>query len=296
MKISSLKHFFSSAFKSLIRNRTLSGASIITVTLTSFLFGILLLTMMNANGLIKNVESKIEIEIFLNDDATVENKMDLETKLNSIESVNEIVFVTKEDALNEFKRQLGEDNQGLIQGFEENNPLPESYVVKVASGDAIKDIITEIDGMIGIKKVKDDVELVNQITSFTNGMKLVGAIIMIILMPVSLFLIMNTIKLAVFSRRKEIGIMKYVGATDAFIRWPFVIEGMIIGFLGTGIAVILLNNVYILVFNKLTGMVKGGTMIMPNQILTSVTIYFLIGGCFIGILGSMLSLRKFLKV
>ena len=296
MKISSLKHFFSSAFKSLIRNRTLSGASIITVTLTSFLFGILLLTMMNANGLIKNVESKIEIEIFLNDDATVENKMDLETKLNSIESVNEIVFVTKEDALNEFKRQLGEDNQGLIQGFEENNPLPESYVVKVASGDAIKDIITEIDGMIGIKKVKDDVELVNQITSFTNGMKLVGAIIMIILMPVSLFLIMNTIKLAVFSRRKEIGIMKYVGATDAFIRWPFVIEGMIIGFLGTGIAVILLNNVYILVFNKLTGMVKGGTMIVPNQILTSVTIYFLIGGCFIGILGSMLSLRKFLKV
>jgi cell division transport system permease protein len=274
----------------------LSGASIITVTLTSFLFGILLLTMVNANGLIKNVESKIEIEIFLNDDATIENKMDLETKLNSIDSVNEIIFVTKDEALEEFKEQLGEENEGLIQGFDESNPLPESYIVKVSSGDVIKDIIAEVDGMTGIKKVKDDVQLVNQITSFTNGMKLVGAIIMIILMPVSLFLIMNTIKLAVFSRRKEIGIMKYVGATDAFIRWPFVIEGMIIGLFGTGIAVLLLNNLYILVFNKLTGMIKGGTMIAPDQILTSVTIYFLIGGCFIGILGSMLSLRKFLKV
>ncbi|GAA0177623.1 permease-like cell division protein FtsX [Clostridium sediminicola] len=296
MKISSIKHFFSSAFKSLVRNKTLSIASVITVTLTLFLFGVLLLVMVNASGLVKDIESKIELQVFLNEDASVSEKMEIEKKLKLNEHVKEVAFVTKEEALEEFKEQLGEENKELVQGFDESNPLPESYVIKVDKPESIELIAGDIKDMAGIKQIEDDVDLVNQITSFTNGIKWVGILIIIILVPVSLFLIMNTIKLAVFSRRKEIGIMKYVGATDAFIRWPFVIEGLIIGLLGSLISVLLLNNIYFAVFNKLSGVVRGGNIIAPNTILFQLTIGFVLGGCVIGILGSMLSLRKFLKV
>lgn len=296
MKISSIKHFFSSAFKSLVRNKTLSIASVVTVTLTLFLFGVLLLVMVNANGLIEDIESKIELQVFLNEDASISEKMEIEKKLKLNEHVKEVSFVTKEEALEQFKDQLGEENKELVQGFEESNPLPESYVIKVDTPESIELIAEDVKDMTGIKQIEDDVDLVNQITSFTNGIKWVGILIMIILIPVSLFLIMNTIKLAVFSRRKEIGIMKYVGATDAFIRWPFVIEGLIIGLLGSLISVLLLNNIYFAVFNKLSGVVRGGNIIAPNTILFQLTFWFVLAGCIIGILGSILSLRKFLRV
>lgn len=296
MKISSIKHFFSSAYKSIVRNKTLSIASIITVTLTLFLFGVLLLVMVNANGLVKDIESKIELQVFLNEDVSVSQKMEIEKKLKLNEHVKEIIFITKEDALDEFKEQLGEENKELVQGYEENNPLPESYVIKVDSPKSIEIIAEDIKNMDGIKQIEDDVELVNQISSFTNGIKWVGIVIIVILIPVSLFLIMNTIKLAVFSRRKEISIMKFVGATDAFIRWPFVIEGLIIGFLGSLMSVLLLNNIYFAIFNKLSGAVKGLDIIEPNAVLLQLSVCFVLGGCAIGILGSVLSLRKFLKV
>ena len=107
---------------------------------------------------------------------------------------------------------------------------------------------------------------------------------------------MNTIKLAVFSRRKEIGIMKFVGATDSFIRWPFIIEGLIIGFLGSLTSVLLLNNIYFAIYNRLAGAIKGLDLIAPSAILFQLTLWFVVGGCAIGIIGSVLSLRKFLKV
>ncbi len=296
MKSSSVKHFAKSAWKSIVRNSTLSIASIVTVALTSFLFSVLLLTLLNTNNIVKDVESKVELEIFLEQDVTSTQKINIDKILKENTHIVSIEFIDKSKALDKFQEQLGEDNDALVEGFEEENPLPESYIIRVDEINSIELVAEEFDEVDGVKKIDDNIEIVNKISSFTSGIKWIGAAILIILIPVSVFLIMNTIRLAVFSRKKEIGIMKFVGATDAFIRWPFIMEGMFIGVVGSLISVILMNYSYIFVFNRFDKIIEGINLISPHYVQLNLSILFLLCGAFIGIVGSILSIRKFLRV
>ena len=142
-------------------------------------------------------------------------------------------YEKKEKALEKYKEQLGEENKDLLQGLDKKNPLPESYIVKVNNADITKDVVESMKDKQGIDHVVANKELIDRIDAFTKGIRWIGIAAFVILVPISLLLIGNTIKLAVYSRKKEIGIMKYVGATDGFIRWPFIIEGVIIGLAGS---------------------------------------------------------------
>ncbi|WP_461205924.1 permease-like cell division protein FtsX [Clostridium sp. DL1XJH146] len=296
MKSSSVKHFVKSAWKSIVRNSTLSIASIVTVSLTLFLFSMLLLTLLNTNNIVKDVESKVELEIFLEDDATSEQKVNIDKILKEDIHIVSIEFIDKSKALEKFQEQLGEDNDALVQGFEEENPLPESYIIRVDDINSIELVAEEFNEVDGVKKIDDNIEIVSKISSFTSGIKWIGAGILIILIPVSIFLIMNTIRLAVFSRKKEIGIMKFVGATDVFIRWPFILEGMFIGFVGALVSVLFMNYAYVFVFNRFDNIIEGVNLINPNYVHFNLTILFLLSGTLIGVIGSVFSIRKFLKV
>ncbi|MCY6371275.1 permease-like cell division protein FtsX [Clostridium ganghwense] len=296
MKISTLKYFSIDALRSLKRNKTLSAASIITVALTLFMFGIFLLTMLNASRIVRNVESKLEVQVFLKEEVSGSDKTSIEETVKAIDGVVEVKFETKEQALEKFKEQLGEKNKDLLQGFDKENPLPESYIVKVKSPEIVETVVSKTENKSGVKEVAANRDLVDRIASFTNGIKWLGIAALVILIPISLLLIGNTIKLAVYSRKREIGIMKFVGATDGFIRWPFIIEGVTIGLVGSLISTILLNYSYKFAYHKLSSAIGMLNLVSPAYVVGNVLWIFVLAGIIIGGLGSIISIRKFLRV
>ncbi|GAA0716574.1 permease-like cell division protein FtsX [Clostridium malenominatum] len=296
MKISSIKHFITDALKSLKRNRTISFASAATVAATLFILGVFLLAALDVKQVIKDVESKVEIKVFLSEDITIGQEKELKDKFSTISDIKEIKYESKEDAIKKFKEQLGEDNESLVEGLEKRNPLPNSYILKVNSPEAVTGVVEQIKDIEGISQIQEGRKVVDTIIKITNTIKWAGIAMFIVLIGVSLFLIGNTIKITVYSRRKEIGIMKFIGATDWFIRWPFIIEGMIIGLSGAVIGCILLYYTYSLIYSKITSAMFMIKLVGPSFVLSTISWQFILLGMIIGALGSILSIRKFLAV
>ncbi len=296
MKISTVKYFIIDALKSLKRNKTVSMASVATVAATLFILGVFLLIVFNVNAGVQELGAKLEVKIYLKDSVTISDKSAIERAVSKVQGVSEVKFEDKGDALNKVKQQFGPDDKSLVQGFEKQNPFPNAYVVKVDNPEVVSNVVKAANGLKGIDKVKDVREVVDKIIKITDTLKIIGLVLFIILVSVSLFLIGNTIKLTVYSRKKEIGIMKFVGATDWFIRWPFIIEGMILGMSGAIISTGVLYYAYKLVFEKYTSAVLGITLMNPHFILSTTLWQFMLGGLVIGAIGSSISIRKFLIV
>ncbi|MBU3097946.1 MULTISPECIES: permease-like cell division protein FtsX [Clostridium] len=294
MKISTIKYFIMDALKSLKRNKTVSIASVATVAATLFILGVFLLIVFNVNAGVQELGAKLEATVYLKDNITIADKSAVERTLNGVEGVSSIKFEDKNDALNNAKKQFGKENESLTKGMEK--VFPTAYVVKVEKPEMISNVVKAATGLKGIEKIKDGREIVDKVIKITNTLKIVGSVLFAILISVSLFLIGNTIKLTVYSRKKEIGIMKFVGATDWFIRWPFIIEGMLLGISGAIISTGVLYYAYKLVFEKVTSALLGITLINPYIILSTTLWQFMLGGLIIGALGSSISIRKFLIV
>jgi len=296
MKISTTKHFLADAVKSLRRNRTISTAAVATVATTLFILGIFLLALINANKGVLQLQSKVEAQVFLKDSITIDEQKEIENKLNTIEGVTDVTYESKAEALEKVKESFGEENKGLVEGLEKSNPFPSSYIVKVSKPEFVSKVRNTIKDMAGVEEIKDAGKLIDKITAITKTIKIFGLALFIVLLGVCLFLIGNTIKLTVYSRRREIGIMKFIGATDWFIRWPFVFEGMIIGLTGAIIAVGLLYGAYKYTFTKLPVEVILVKLVTPSYVLAYISWEFLLLGMFIGALGSIWAIRKFLTV
>ncbi|MBX4258697.1 permease-like cell division protein FtsX [Clostridium estertheticum] len=294
MKISTIKYFIMDALKSLKRNKTVSIASVATVAATLFILGVFLLIVFNVNAGVKELGAKLQATVYLQDNITITDKSAIERTLNGVAGVSSITFEDKNDALNNAKKQFGKENESLTKGLEKI--FPTAYVVKVEKPEMVSSVVKAVTGLKGIEKINDGRETVDKIIKITNTLKIVGIVLFAILVSVSLFLIGNTIKLTVYSRKKEIGIMKFVGATDWFIRWPFIIEGMLLGISGAIISTGVLYYAYKLVFEKVTSGVLGITLINPYIILSTTLWQFMLGGLIIGALGSSISIRKFLIV
>lgn len=296
MKINTITHFIKDAFKSLKRNKTISIASVITVLITFFVLGIFVLVANNINKGIDTVQNKVELKIFLQDDIKLIDQREIEIKLNEIEGVKEVEYKSKEEEYKNFQETTNE-NEGLLQGYTlQNNPFSASFTVKLKSPEYASNVIEEIKDFTGIEKIGDQQELVDNIVSFVKGIRAVGFGLFIILVGVSIFLIMNTTKLTVYSRRREVGIMKFVGATDWFIRWPFVIEGMVIGLLGSTLATIVLFFAYKAVFTWIASQLVFVSLVSTSYVLTTILWQFMLGGIAVGGIASIIALRKFLIV
>lgn len=297
MKMSSIKYYFIDALKSLKRNMTISTASMATVAATLFIMGVFLLTMLNVSKGVSSVESKVEIKVFLKEDITLTDQRDIETKLKNSEGVKEVIYESKSEALKKFTEQLSEKDRSLLSGYDNvNNPLPSSFIVRMDKPERAQIIADSLQGMKGIESIGNDKELIENIIAISKAIRWIGLAIFAMLVGVSLFLIVNTIKLTVFSRRREIGIMKFVGATDWFIRWPFVIEGIILGIIGGLIANIILYYSYKFTFIEVTEALMVIKLVSPEYVLTTILWQFIAAGAAIGALGSSIALRKFLSV
>lgn len=296
MRISTGKFFVMDAIKSFKRNKTVSIAAAATVAATLFIFGVFVLTLLNVKQGILEVESKVEAKVILKDSITMTQQRDLEKKIKEVDGVVDVSYESKAQAMEKFKKQLGEQNKSLVEGLDKDNPMPNSYIIKVQKPEIVSEVVNHIKGSEGIESIKDAREVIEKLMSITRTLKWVGSVIFVVLIGVSLFLIGNTIKITVYSRRREIGIMKYIGATDWFIRWPFIIEGIIIGIIGAIVADAILYYVYRIAYVKLSTGLIIMQLIEPQYVLVNILGLFIIIGAFIGSLGSILSIRKFLAV
>ncbi|MGG7060053.1 permease-like cell division protein FtsX [Clostridium nigeriense] len=296
MKFNTIKYFFIDAFKSLKRNRTLSIAAMITVLITFFIFGTFILLGLNFNKAVEDVASKLEIKVYLDNDIKLIDQREIELKLNEQEGVKEVIYESKEEAFANLQEML-KDNQGLLEGYDlSENPLPSSYIVKLDAPEYATQIVDAVQGMSGVEDISNQQDMIDTISAFVNGVRITGMVLFVVFIGVSIFLITNTTKITVYSRRREVGIMKYVGATDWFIRWPFIIEGMIIGFIGSLISSILLFMLYRGVYGYIVSNMFLVSLVSPGFVLSTLTWIFLLGGIIVGALGSIVALRKFLDV
>jgi len=296
MKINTITHFIKDAFISLKRNRTISLASVITVLITFFVLGIFVLVAANVSQGISNVQSKVELKIYLKDDIKLIDQREIEIKLREFEGVKDVVYASKEDEYKNFEATT-HGNEGLLKGYTfETNPFSASLTVKLEDPQYAAAISEGIKDFSGIESINGQQELVDKIISIVNGLKVVGFGLFVILVGVSIFLIMNTTKLTVFSRRREVGIMKFVGATDWFIRWPFVIEGMVIGLVGATLACGALFIAYNWLFTWLSSQLAFVSLVPTAYILSTLSWEFIFGGIIVGGIASIIALRKFLVV
>ena len=305
MKYSVLGYFIGEGFSNVFKNKKATGASLMIMCATMIIFGIFLILGENINHIVKEVEGSQGIQVFLNADATDEQVKELGEKIRNIEvngtkAVNTVVHKTKEDALNTMKERFKE-KQDLLSTFEgDNNIFSESYVVTLTDLNLSQDVQDQISKFENVKKITSKDQTVTTLINLANGIKIVTGVILLLLIFISVFIIANTIKLTVHARRKEISIMKYVGATNNFIRWPFIVEGMIIGIMASAISIVIVGIVYNIIadnlvnsqFMKLINM----SLVSFGDMFNSIIITYMLLGIGIGAFGSIISMRKYLKV
>ncbi len=300
MKHNVLGYLLGEGFRNVFNNKKSSGASLAIMCATMLIFGVFFLIVENINNMVTTLEEQQGMQVFIKEDATEAQIEQIGEQIKALDGVNTVTYVSKEDALNSMKEKL-KDKQSLLSGWDEDNPFRASYVVTLTdlklSGDIQSEIYNTIDNIYNIES-RDDT--INALVSIANGVRIVSATILILLILISIFIIANTIKLTVHARRKEISIMKYVGATDGFIRWPFVIEGILIGIMAALLSIALLALIYALISNSVTNsdiMQKIGVNLLSfNNMLNLLIVVYLILGIGIGTLGSSISMRKYLKV
>ena len=231
MKFSSIKtmpkNVVRDTMKSIERNNLMSAASVLSVIAALIILGIFLILTINVQEVTKDVESKLELKIFLQSEFTDTQKETIEQALEKSDLIESVSFESAEEALEKFTVSL-EDYAPLLSGYNsENNPMPASFVVRVTDPDDMEEVQSlamSFEGQ-GVEYVRYGQEYVEALVSFNKFTNTLSIVVLVVLSMISIFIIYNTIKLTVFARRREIGIMKYVGATNAYIRAPFILEG-----------------------------------------------------------------------
>ncbi|MEG0378846.1 MAG: permease-like cell division protein FtsX [Eubacterium sp.] len=288
-------------FQSMKRNSLMSIASVFSIMAALIILGIFLVLSINIRQATASVESSLEVKIFFKEDYTEDQRMALENDLKADPRIEEVRFETKDEALENFSSSI-EDYTGLLSGFSSaNNPMPASLIVRAKNAEDIQEIKVFASEYTdrGVEYVKYGEEYISALLNFNHFANTLSIVVIVVLSIISLFLIYNTIKLTVFARRKEIGIMKYVGATDAYIRTPFVLEGTFLGVIAAVVAILVVRLGYYYILGMIGGnvlMPVASALASPDVVIGQLIFFFVIYGVVIGALGSVFAIRKFLDV
>ena len=284
------------AVKSVIRNFSLSFASIMCTTITLLLVSVAIICAVNINNATKSIEDELSIVVYLNKDITEENIENIKADIESQKNVEEVVFKSK----TEWKDEMSEydDTFSTVLNYLDENPLSDSFIVKVVNVDKLSDTALYIKSINGVDVVKYGEGMVDEVITAFDVVKKVVAVVVIALILVTAFLISNTIKLTIFSRRSAIEIMRLVGASNLTIKIPFIIEGFIIGVIGSIIPICVTIYGYVVLYSLLNGHVFSNMIVLlkPYNFVFYVSGILLILGAIVGMIGSLLAVRKYLKI
>lgn len=288
------------SYQSITRNALISTAAAFSIIAALLILGIFIVFTANVNTMTKAAEESLDIQIFLKDGVTQEQKDALEQELRENPDVANVEFESKAQALENFSGSLSEYSDILSEYDSENNPLPESFIVQAVSADrlsAIRDMASEYSDEVEYVRYQES--FISSLTRFTSFVNLFSVVLMVIMSLIALFLIYNTIRLTVVNRQREIEIMKYIGATDNFIQLPFVLEGIFIGLISALLSAMLVCMVYYYFIGYLNGSMLvrfQGSLVAPGQVLAIIVVSFIAYGLIIGSVGAAIATRKYLDV
>ena len=278
MKFNIISYLIGEGFKNVFKNKKSTFSAVVSMCISMLVFGLFFLIGENVNHIMNTVESSQEIQVFIKNDATEEEIKEIGEKIQAIEGVNKATYVSKDEALDIMQEKVGEKSY-LLEGYEENNFLPASYKITLTDLKLANQVESQINEIENIKKITSSNETISKLISIAKVVRII---------------------ITVYARRREISIMKYVGATNSFIRWPFSVEGIVIGIISAAISVLIVGGVYKIVATKLleTTIVKslGITFVGFSQMFTMILLVYLCLGIGIGIIGSTLSMKKYLEV
>ncbi|MFC5401702.1 permease-like cell division protein FtsX [Cohnella soli] len=305
MRVSTISRHAREGVKNVGRNGWMTFASMSSIAVSLFILGVFMLLALNVNKLADQLDSQVQISVYLQDGTQKAKEEELERSIKRIPEVKSVTFISKEEGLQRFRDSMGDDGKEALEGYEkENNPLPDAFEIEVFDPQKIGFVAKQIEALNvtdpekSIDKVKYGKDTIEKLFRITNAVRNIGIFIVLGLAIMAMFLISTTIKMTIIARRREISIMKLVGATNSFIRWPFFIEGAIIGFGGSVLSAIgllygyseLVHNtratvgLYMIEFASMSDvrMLVGGTIIVLGTLL--------------GVWGSTISVRRYLKV
>jgi cell division transport system permease protein len=292
-----LGYCFEEALVELWRNRLVNLVSIATIAVSLFILGIFLSVSANLNDLMVGWASRVQLTLYLDDDLSPEERQGLEDFLDDAAEVDSYEFVSKEEAVSRFRSYFPELQN--LPDLLEANPLPASYEVRVAdqhrAPSQVRVLATRLGGLAGVSEVDYDLLWIERLTAIIDLVRILGLSIGSALVVASMFTIFNVIKLTVYGRQEEIGIMRLVGATHAYIRGPFLVEGVLQGGLGGALALLLLYAAHELLLREAV----DAFQLLPATnwlrfVSAAASAAIVGGGMFVGLVGSLLSVRKFL--
>jgi cell division transport system permease protein len=295
MGLNTLSYYWREALFSIIRNSWLSAASVGTVAVSLFIVGIFSLLVVNTNELTGGIESSLEIRVYLKENQSRESINKIRGEIEGLPGVSMIDFISRDQALEDMKKSFG-DRSDVLEGLQNDNPLPDTFKIRAADAEQIPGLAGSIERIEGVDQVMFGRGVVEKLVAATRWLRLAGLFVLAVLSIAAVFLISTTIRMSVFARRKEIGIMILLGATNWFVRFPYLLEGMMLGFLGGVLAGLAVYTGYISLTYHISQTLPFIHLVTDRQTIMSVMGGILGVGLVIGALGSSFSIRKFLKI
>lgn len=295
MKLNTAKRHIREGAKNIFRNSWMSVASIGAVTTTLILVGVFLALILNINHFAKNIEEEVQLNVYIDFLADEDQITQLGEQIKAIPEVVSVTFSSKEEELTKLIESLGEDGE-MWEMFEQSNPLNDVYIVKTAEATQYKNVAAKVAKMDYVEEVNYREDTVDNLLTFNHYARIIGLIFVGALLLTAMFLISNTIKMTIIARSEEISIMRLVGAKNSFIRFPFFIEGLLLGIIGSIIPITLVTVGYYYLYTKVNLKIPFFEWLPFNPFAWQLSLLLLAIGAIIGIWGSVMSVRKFLRV
>lgn len=285
-------------FKSVFRNFSLSLASISCITITLILVAISIILSENVNKFTSDIEKDVTIVVYVEKGTTEEDKKTLENEINELSNIDSVTFMSKEDIRKDMANE--EEGIGTILGEydEKTNPLLDEYLVKVKDTEKIGETAESIKKLKSVNTVKYGEGMVEELVKVFDVVKKITLVVVVGLVLVTAFLISNTIKITINNRKRQIEIMRLVGASNSYIKLPFFFEGIILGFLGSILPILISCYGYIFLYQKLEGILFTPviTLVNPDNILLELSLILILIGVIVGAIGSYRAVRRHLKI
>jgi len=299
VKFNTIGYLIGEGFRNTFKNKKSTFSAMLVMCISMIIFGLFFILGENINHIMESVEGAQAIRVFIEDESTDEEIRILGENIKKVNGVDstKVEFLSREEGFEQYLEKYG-DKSYLIEPYEDI--IPDSYVVSFTDLKLSESAQAEIETLENVESITSANEEVKMLVGITNGIRIVTAIILIGLVIGAIFIISNTIKLTVYARRKEISIMKYVGATNSFIRWPFIVEGIVIGIIAACISILIIGGGYKLIANSLLESTiiqeLEITLVSFGDMFSMLIIVYLALGIGIGVLGSAISMRKYLEV
>ncbi len=298
MKYNIIGYFLTEGFRNVFKNKKSTISCLGVMCATMLIFGLFFTIGKNINSWINVLEQEQGMQVFMEYDATEEEISNLKEQLTQIDGINSVTFVSKEDAYNTMKERFGK-NENALRGFTAD-AFSVSYIVTLTDLKLNNQVYENINALETVREIQNKRDTIENLSRVGNGIQIVTFAIFAILILISLFIISNTIKLTVHARRKEISIMKYVGATNGFIRTPFIIEGIIIGLISSILSILTVGGGYNYIATQIaqseTWQKLSLNLVSFGDMIGQIVLVYMILGVGIGIIGSSISMRRYLDV